>query len=720
MKKLLTILLLLLAVVMPTWADDPISLLKLLSVGSGDTSNTTYGWGLTTTGDWHGIGKNYGELPLNHSGGKKLVVESLEAGDLYLEVNFTKEGSEEASPKVSGTLSTVKRELSLGEYNTRTISEIAIKTSSALSSPITITKVYLANDNDNVINNIELSDFTLYYSASDASFGSSTSMKSTTGWTGGITYSPNATASTITVTTNEGAQLKVAAYYSDGWCSEYIDDTGGASSRVFKLDPNRTIGTIQLQSKENDQTVTFSEISLSSPASPSYTAQNAAKLNIKDNFTNGTYTVNQETESYKDLSANRLYVKFSAAVSAKFVVTYGTGESITTAEYYGSSSQEHSLILDNTKRISQIQITSGSDYTISEAYLDDNEGTLSAYALGENESVLNPTAGTISQPVAWGSEATNPGLTFGIISGKAGDIITVYGTSESSHTIQFQTGETNWGKIEVNAEGQFSSGKFAYTLTNSTASLLRDANLFITGYGFTPEHVTLTTVGTSEYAAISDVSLSNFDNTDAKGGKQLYVGNNSTISAQNKQLVVTTSAAAKLTVAVYLVGVDTPLTDEVTSGGTAKTEYSVSLGSEDRKIKKIVITNNVEESVTYSSIALEDEVDPNLLWSGTQALTSEAFALEAAKFSAVSSGNRIRLTIGSTSDGDKTMKVTYNEDANMYETFNGSIEASKTYDFEITGTNIAAIKANGISITGTNATLTKIERITGGYSEGMP
>ena len=386
-----------------------------------------------------------------------------------------------------------------------------------------------------------------------------------------------------------------------------------------------------------------------------------------------------------------------------------------------SGATTRSLKLED-KAISKIEIENAETSTstvITSLYLNEADNSSSEEGSTSVDYGTELTTSSIL-PVATGDWASYIQYANTLFSNaKVGDIITAsISDVDAGDQIALQS---DWKNLNSTAGPTLAAGatSWQYTLTASGINQLIDNGLIVKGKNITINKVYLKSVG-SVSPTISEVALANFDDMDSKGSKQLYAGSNSTISARNKQLVVTTTAAAKLTVDVYLVGVETPLTDEVTSEGTAKTEYSVSLGSEDRKIKKVVITNNVEESVTYSSIALEDEVDPNLLWSGTQALTSEAFALEAAKFSAVSSGNRIRLTIGSTSDGDKTMKVTYNEDANMYETFNGSIEASKTYDFEITGTNIAAIKANGISITGTNATLTKIERITGGYSEGMP
>lgn len=199
--------------------------------------------------------------------------------------------------------------------------------------------------------------------------------------------------------------------------------------------------------------------------------------------------------------------------------------------------------------------------------------------------------------------------------------------------------------------------------------------------------------------------------TEVLNGTRLYI---STSTAAKYDVIVTYSDN---TSASYKAGT------ESVSSRTLKLES-------DKLIKEIQILATAAGDITLSEVYVDMQDassaetptadDPNLIWSGSQELTSTALAIAAGKFSGIESGNRIRLTIGSTSNDDKAMQVTYTKDANTYETFNGSVEASKTYDFEITPTNIEAIKANGISITGSNATLTKIERITDGYSEGTP
>ena len=743
MKKLLTILILLLATVSNVWADGEVSLISGFSVWSvGDSytqveSSSSYKF--TTKQNWGGMGNWISE---NNPSGNRLVVKTEEDADLNITVGYTNGISFECR------LSNKDRYIKLNSnYNIQNVNiQYAVDASSVDGGlSVTFTDISIDNSSDgdpvevaklNILNAFSPDDATTYTNS-----GNNRIMETSSSWKG-ISISNSLNASTIYVkATNDGdkdSKLKIAAYYSDGWSTEYFNQVVN-EGKTLKFDRTRTITYLQIQNQEDatsesKKSITFSDIYIDTPTeAPTYAESFLIRMNIASMASDGIATYDSgnskltilasKTASF-DLSGlsslkqgKNLVVNFESAAKANITVTY-SDETSYVYNAGGSGVSSRTLKLED-KVISQIEIenTEESSIVVTSLYMNEGDnsesevGTLN-FVLGEGESELTPTSGTMSSLIAWGSEATNPGLAFATFSsGKAGDKITVYGTSESSHQIQFQTGETNWGKIETNADGQFSSGKFVYTLTNSTASLLRDANLFITGYGYTPEHVTITTIGDGAYSPISEVALGNFDNMDSKGSKQLYAGSNSTISAQNKKVVVTPTAAAKLKVAVYLVGVDDPITEEVTSEGTAKTDYSVSLGSEDNKIKKIVITNNAEDAVTYTSISLEDadtRTEKTLISGSVVCGSSETATttIPGYKFKNAVAGDELVVHVSAVSDGAIIVPKnpsTYNSYLSGY---SASIETTATeYRLALTGDLITTLKSAGLQVYGKNLTI---------------
>ena len=707
---------------------------KLMSAGS---PAPTMVYTMTTDEAWNGIQDWIGDD--SSTKGNRLVIKTTEAAKLKVSVGYVGGASADYN---AGNEGATERILQL--QPNMAIQKIQIQQTEAgdnnAPKSVTFTEFSVDSSTDGSPESAKLNLIDAFKKEDENVSYENHKMETSASWKG-IKYSTEdgiTQASTIVVKNTEDgdkdSNLKIAAYYTDGWSTEYFNQN--SHERTLKLDANRKIGTLQIQNQEEASTdskksVTFSEIYLDTQSTDTYTSAVAPKyyysLENMASEGNATYsdrklTINASKTATLDLSSNQqkgnnLIVEMESTPKVNVTVTYSDE---TKAQYMAgeSGSNKRTLKLENDKEITKIEIgnTDGSNSAIvTKLYLDEEDNS-SSEASVDYGTELTPTS---TLPVATENYANYAQYDKAWFSdAKVGDIITVSisGVGEGSQIAL----QSDWKNLNAAAGADLTAEatSWQYTLTASGINQLKDNGLSVTGRNITIKKVYMKSVG-SESPDISEVALANFDdiNIESKEGKQLYAGSSPNISAQNKKLVVTLSAAAKLKVAVYLVDVDNPITEEVTADGTAKSEYSVPLGSEDKKIKKILITNNGTEAVTYSSISLEDYVDPNLIWSGSQELTSTALAIAADKFNNVESGNRIRLTIGSTSEGDKTMVVTYTSGTTPYETFNGTVKAD-TYDFEITATNIAAIQESGISITGTNATLTKVERITDAYTTG--
>ena len=132
------------------------------------------------------------------------------------------------------------------------------------------------------------------------------------------------------------------------------------------MDANRVIGLVQIQDEVGGQTIAFSDISLSTPESPSYTAQNAPKayLSISDMASDGiaTYAANKlsifasKTATLNSVSkqGKNLVLNFESAAKANITVTYSDESSyVYNAGESGVTSRTLKL---EDKEISKIEI----------------------------------------------------------------------------------------------------------------------------------------------------------------------------------------------------------------------------------------------------------------------------------------------------------------------------------------------------------------------------
>ena len=447
----------------------------------------TISYQMTTTEGWNGIQDWIGS---DNPSASRLVVRTSEATDkLYITVGYTDGTSNIFS---NGYTSTAERTMQLDSK--RAIQKVQISNTDA--STITFTEISIENSSDGNPETVSLNLVEAFSPESGVTYNTYNGsyhkqMVTTSGWTG-MSFSPASTtetkASCITVNTDAAASLKVAVYYTDGWASEYFDDTSNAqTSRTFKLDANRVIGLVQIQDEVGGQTIAFSDISLSTPESPSYTAQNAPKayLSISDMASDGiaTYAANKlsifasKTATLNSVSkqGKNLVLNFESAAKANITVTYSDESSyVYNAGESGVTSRTLKL---EDKEISKIEIENAeteNTAVVTYLYLNEEDNTSSEVGVAPVDYGTELTT-TSTLPVStgdWASYAQYDKTLFS--NAKVGDIITVsISDVDAGDEVALQS---NWVNLNAAAGAALTAGatSWQYTLTASGINQMID------------------------------------------------------------------------------------------------------------------------------------------------------------------------------------------------------------------------------------------------------
>jgi len=453
-----------------------------------DEVTYTISYQMTTTEGWNGI---QDWISSDNPSASRLVVRTSEATDkLSITVGYTDGTSNIFS---NGYTSTSERTMLLDSK--RAIQKVQIvNTDGTNPSSITFTEINIDNSTDGSPETASLNlveafspESGVTYNTYNASYHKQ--MVTTSGWTG-MSFSPAATTETklscITVNTDAAASLKVAVYYADGWAHEYFDDTSNApTSRTFKLDANRVIGMVQIQDEVGGQTISFSDISLSTPESPSYTVQNAPKvyLSISNMVSDGiaTYADNKlsiiasKTSTLNSVSkqGKNLVVNFESAAKANITVTY-SDESSYVYNSGESGATTRTLKLED-KEISKIEIenTEESDIVVTSLYLNEenNSGSEAGVAPVSNVfdaegnadisklvgATYNSTVGTatITASTAWTGATLTPAESE-TITGKS-RLVATFSAEQEVTVIANYTGTAGFSSITKGADNGSSS-----------------------------------------------------------------------------------------------------------------------------------------------------------------------------------------------------------------------------------------------------------------------
>ena len=565
---------------------------------------------------------------------------------------------------------------------------------------------------------------------------------STSGWTG-VALSPFRTETVsgkeLAITLSKGIQIKVAVDFSDGTSRMSIMDPDATSTETtyyFPLDGDKNISSIQIQpTAEQTEELTISNIQVNAAQTNPVFSDSKADLkkfvaisndeySFKSSTSDAYYKYTQKGETAEgavleipaseDVKGENKQVKITFAEAKQAMVLYTISGSEQKSINMSEAATEVTIPLDVTNALTQIIIKGtgqNQEINISEIAIETSidYGTLLTKDNNNND---------VTYPYALNENDWDKYVTFNksyFSNAKAGDVITVLVSNiKSGAKYLLQTNHESFTDNEGAAKDLTNETILQYTLTNSSALLLRDIELMVKGQGYTIEKVYLKSLGTEE-PTISDISLDKFEKLDWKNSLYLYAG--STISAKNKKLVVKTSTGTKLKVAVYLKDGDTK-TEEVVSDGTAKTDYSVSLGSEDKKIEKIIITNNGDSGIEYSSISLEDEAaaEDNRV---ERILTSEGKTVEfwsggpsfdAYLFKNVVVGDIIKVTVSALSGSDGHQIALQNKNGENGEKFGSAKDITEigVVEFALGENAVNELKENGLYVTGKYYTYTKI------------
>lgn len=694
-----------------------------------NASCATYGLPFISTSTDKSV---YFEWPWNDD--KYIVIETAEEAQLKIVLDYRKEGiaqtvhSDESAVKVHKI--ELASEAHTDDANTKGLKKLSIYNLEA-NQTIHITRIYYQNESSTTtttftLDKLKAEDGVTYGETSQLITTTAEDYKGIQYWIGNES---TISGHRLVIKTSEAAIIKVDVDYTG-------NDEPTSTSKTFEtarkeffipITSERKIKAIRIRDTENSHTITFTEISIdnSDDLSSSFTGE-ATK----------SYTISG------DVSANRFYALFSESIFARIKVTY-SDDSVT--EYWGTA-VERNLILDGTKNISKIEIISTADFTLSESYLDSHSGTEEAfYKLAENEKELT-TTGTrgMGTEADWTDNCALEESQF--TNAKAGDILTIYATTENGAKVYLQVPGIDYQKI--NSEEGLTDNKFTYTLTQYTAALLRDMEVMVKGEKYTPYHITLTSVEGEEFAPLSSISLDNVEamgdatydksshamtTTNANKGVHLYIGSSSNVTVGNNQDLVLSSPndMNNLTMKVTYVKEneeESEATSEATLS-TASKELKVDLAA-GKKIKRIEIRSStvLSEAITFSDLSINSETtatdltietsdntaslpfalgvtsDENTDWSKYVKVSKEQFAsvktgdVITVGVTNVSSGAQISLK--DMSDGWPAL-----EESTQYP----SVETSATsYTYTVTATTAAKLKATGLVVSGHDLTISSL------------
>lgn len=727
MKKLLTIMILLLAIALKGYAED----YGKIHLGAFDAQNAdyaTYRLPFISTSTDKGV---YFDWPWNDD--KYIVIETAEEARLKIVLDYRKEGVAQTVHSDESAVKVHKIELSSDAHTSgddKGLKKLSIYNLEA-NQTIHITRLYYQNESSTAtttftLDRLEAEDGVTYGETSQLITTTAEDYKGIQYW---INDKPTISGHRLVIKTSEAANIKVDVEYKG-------DDNPTSTSKTFEtarkeffipITSERNIKAIRIRDTEASHTITFTEISIdnSDDLSSSFTGE-ATK----------SYTISG------DVSANRFYALFSESIFARIKVTY-SDDSVT--EYWGTA-VERNLILDGTKNISKIEIISTADFTLSESYLDSHSGTEEAfYKLAENEKELT-TTGTrgMGTEADWTDNCALEESQF--TNAKAGDILTIYATTENGAKVYLQVPGIDYQKI--NSEEGLTDNKFTYTLTQYTAALLRDMEVMVKGEKYTPYHITLTSVEGEEFAPLSSISLDNVEamgdatydksshamtTTNANKGVHLYIGSSSNVTVGNNQDLVLSSPndMNNLTMKVTYVKEneeESEATSEATLS-TASKELKIDLIA-GKKIKRIEIRSStvLSEAITFSDLRINSEstaTDLNIetsdnstslpfalgVTSGENTDWSKYVKVSKEQFASVKTGDIITVGVTNVSSGAQISLKDMSdgwpalEESTQYP----GVETSATsYIYTVTATTAAKLKATGLVVSGHDLTISSL------------
>ena len=727
MKKLLTILILLLAVALKGYAEDYVNI-HLGAFDTQDANCATYGLPFISTSTDKGV---YFDWPWNDD--KYIVIETAEEAQLKIVLDYRKEGIAQTVHSDESAVKVHKIELASEAHtdeNNKGLKKLSIYNLEA-NQTIHITRVYYQDDNSTAtttftLDKLKAEDGVTYGETSQLITTTAEDYKGIQYWIGdGSTISGHR----LVIKTSEAAKIKVDVDYTGNDAPTSTSKTFETARKEFfiPITSGRNIKAIRIRDTENSHTIVFTEISIdnSDDLSSSFTGEATKSYTISEN-----------------VSANRFYALFSESIFARIKVTY-SDDSVT--EYWGTAI-ERNLILDSTKNISKIEIISTANFTLSESYLDSHSGTEEAfYKLAENENELTTTGsremGTIAD---WSDNCALEESQF--TNAKAGDILTIYATTEDGAKVYLQVPGIDYQKI--NSEEGLTNNKFTYTLTQYTAALLRDMRVLVKGEKYTPYHITLTSVEGDAFAPLSTISL---DNVEAMGsatydksshamttsevskGVHFYIGSSSNVTVGNNQDLVLSSSndMNNLTMKVTYVKEneeESEATSEATLS-TASKELKIDLTA-GKKIKRIEIRSStvLSEAITFSDLRINSEstaTDLNIetsdnstslpfalgVTSGENTDWSKYVKVSKEQFASVKTGDVITVGVTNVSSGAQISLKDMSdgwpalEESTQYP---GVETTATSYTYTVTATTAAKLKATGLVVSGHDLTINSL------------
>lgn len=504
MKKLLTILILLVAVASQGWAGTEI-LSNFSTVNENQTTfsfNEGKGTFSQSAGAWTGGIQYY---PANDIWAYRLVVTTEDNADLKIEVEY----EDGMSMEFSDAQATNQRILNL--EHSKKIQKIFIqdKTGGSQESPNVIVFTSI-NYDDEIDATAETGKTKLLDCFTPYSGVTYSNHKFSGAHDGGmqcwIGDNSNIHNSSIIVETSESKMLEIGIEYTDGWYAKYK-----AESKNFNLsiDPKRNIKKLEIcnRSNANISELEFKEMLISNGEGSNPTIP---KYSIKSGFTGTdedrtqTYTVPNE----KNLYAKDLYLKFQSSITAQILVTYT--DSDIPVEYANKEAQERHLKLNFDKKLKEIKVISTSPIVWSweDMYVGEEESN-------ELEMPTTLTLSWTGTQALSGTPVTVAASEFSSVT--AGTKVQLTVNADGTMNVAIPNTET------VLINGQVRAGGSYFEVTAGNIDALKANGISITGSG-----TTLTAIGTSTYTTAT-ITLSG-DNPLSCGWSSSYNTSNNTVT----------------------------------------------------------------------------------------------------------------------------------------------------------------------------------------------
>lgn len=510
-------------------------------------------------------------------------------------------------------------------------------------------------------------------------------------------------AAALNIKTSTTSKIKVLVQFTDGWNYDYTDTEATDNPRSIILDATKTISNIYIQNAgtSNDPiTITFSDISFAE--SGTITPNMSIPLTLSDNKVEGlSYT-----------GCNSLYVAQNGTKPISMIVTYADG----VVAYKASNAGTRNLKLDDSKTINAIEVINPESGTISNIYLfnstDDREDALSSPKSGAS-TVLFSRSDTYSMSES--NQISFKNSQYGSLLSEGQELYFSLSSTGDSRTLTLYDASDSpvetWNLSDLKAS-------MIRLYINSTIHEKLANGFSFKGTGITEVWGVELAMPATQTAPTAGNSLELYNKSEASTvnwWEACYVNSayGAILAADDEIKITVTKGESDGSVGLIEVNTQTAIGDEVSI--TTAGEQVVTFSLTDALIEQMRSGFSVwgKGGVKVTKVELykpEVVADPNLLWSGTETLSTTALAIAGTNFSNVAVGNRIFMTFST----GGTMVATYG--TSNTELFNGSVSNEYASEFEITSDNIETIKASGITITGATAVLTKIERSETAYS----